>query len=280
MDAATLQPTFPEDLERVITEVLLSDARDMCSTMSLLASRFYSWTTPFRFHTVVVHRRKNWMRRIRDCVLPRARFIRILVLNLPFREGRRRGQCPDEALALIRCLLDASRSISHLAVTWNIWSDLQIECGALRLESLYLIWDGAFYTSSPSLHCLQHPATLADLTVGAPSDLDKPMLPVWHPKRYLPALAPCVNLAYLTYVSDRTPFPSVAYEPFRGTMLVLVCTSPYDEQRIKRDTQRYPQYLAICVRHWNEVLIGWVAKVEGRESLLNHVVATRAVDND
>ncbi|KAJ7268448.1 hypothetical protein C8J57DRAFT_1717192 [Mycena rebaudengoi] len=265
MDTATLQPTFPEDLERVITEVLLTDARDMCGTMSLLASRFYPWTTPFRFHTVVVRRRKA------DAATSRLR---------PAPEGRRRGQCPDEALALIRCLLDASRSISHLAVTWNIWSDLQIECGVLRLESLYLIWDGTFYTSPPSLHHLQHPATLADLTVGAPSELDKPMLPVWHPKRYLPALAPCVNLAYLTYVSDRTPFPSVAYEPFRGTMFVLVCTSPYDEQQIKRDTQRYPQYSAVCVRYWNEVLIGWVAKVEGRESLLNHVMVTKAVDND
>jgi hypothetical protein len=37
------EPTFPEDIERTIIDVLLNDARDMCGTMSLVASRFHAW---------------------------------------------------------------------------------------------------------------------------------------------------------------------------------------------------------------------------------------------
>jgi hypothetical protein len=41
--AAPIPKPFPEDIERTITGVLLNDARDMCGTMSLVASRFHAW---------------------------------------------------------------------------------------------------------------------------------------------------------------------------------------------------------------------------------------------
>jgi hypothetical protein len=34
---------FPDDIERAIHEALLNDTKDMCYTMSLVASRFYAW---------------------------------------------------------------------------------------------------------------------------------------------------------------------------------------------------------------------------------------------
>jgi hypothetical protein len=43
LDVADPKPAFPEDIERAINDALLNDARDMCGTMSLVASRFYAW---------------------------------------------------------------------------------------------------------------------------------------------------------------------------------------------------------------------------------------------
>jgi hypothetical protein len=40
---APIPKKIPEDIERTITDVLLNDARDMCCTMSLVASRFHAW---------------------------------------------------------------------------------------------------------------------------------------------------------------------------------------------------------------------------------------------
>ncbi|KAJ6479246.1 hypothetical protein C8R47DRAFT_1198281 [Mycena vitilis] len=67
--------------------MLLLDARGMCHTMSLVASRFNVWTKPITFHTVIVRPHDNWVQRVRDHLLPNGNFIRILVLDLPFREG-------------------------------------------------------------------------------------------------------------------------------------------------------------------------------------------------
>ncbi|KAJ7101513.1 hypothetical protein B0H15DRAFT_796288 [Mycena belliarum] len=97
--------------------------------MSLVASRFNIWTKPIALHTVMVHRRDNWMERVRHCLLPNAGFMRILVLDMRTSEIWHRVPLPSEELALIRKLLEASEHIAHLAVTWNIWSDLQHDCG-------------------------------------------------------------------------------------------------------------------------------------------------------
>jgi hypothetical protein len=214
------------------------------------------------------------MRRLRHWVLPNAQFTRILVLDLPFKEGPRRGQWPDKMLACIRRLLAASGSVRHLAVSWNIWSDLQFECSALRLQSLYLIWDGAWYTSPPTLHGLQHPAALVHLTVSAPPDLRRPTTYQRCGLCYVPELAHCINLAYLTYACKRVIRSGVVDLRLKGTMLIHLCPGPHDLGWIEMDKQRYPRCSSICMRHLEEVLAEWIAKAEGRESLLDHVVAT------
>ncbi|KAJ7240997.1 hypothetical protein C8J57DRAFT_1527334 [Mycena rebaudengoi] len=140
--------------------------------MSLVASRFNIWARAFMVHTVVVRRRKNWKLRIREVALPNARCIRILVLNLPHIVGRVRRQLPDVELSLIRELLKASTDVRHLSVSWNVLAVLDLECGALQLQSLYLIWDGVWHIAPPSLRHLQHPEALLDLTVAAPPELN------------------------------------------------------------------------------------------------------------
>ncbi|KAJ7477446.1 hypothetical protein FB451DRAFT_1172998 [Mycena latifolia] len=277
--AATAEAVFPEDIERAINEVLLNDTREMCGTMSLVASRFRTWAKPIAFRTVSVRRHNNWTQRIGDCLLSNASFIRILVLDLdlPFTEGRGRGQLPEEELSLIRRLLEASGRVRHLAVTWNIWAHLPRECGALRLSGLYLIWDRGFhiYAHGPSLHNLQYPAALEDLTVYAPADLRNPMPFRTIGRCFLPVTRQCVNLAYVTYAADRMPCPGVEDFDLRGAMLVLVgMTEPHEQTatEIKTIRDRYPNFSA--------VLVEWVAKMEGRESLLDHARATATLDNN
>ncbi|KAJ7234261.1 hypothetical protein C8J57DRAFT_1249403 [Mycena rebaudengoi] len=235
--AAAVHPAFPEDLERVITEVLLNDTRDMCGTMSLVASRFHSW-----FHTVAVRVRKNCMRRLRHWVLPNAQFTRILVLDLPFKEGPRRGQWPDKMLTCIRRLL-AACSVR--------------KCPPPRLR-------------------MQRPASVKPLPdLGcAPPDLRRPTTYQRCGLCYVPELAHCVNLAYLTYACKRVIRSGVADLRLKGTMLVYLCPGPHDLGWIEMDKQRYPRCSSICMRHLVEVLAEWIAKAEGRESLLDHVVAT------
>ncbi|KAJ6601960.1 hypothetical protein DFH09DRAFT_1302141 [Mycena vulgaris] len=275
------EPAFPEDIERVINEVLLDDTGDMCGTMSLVASRFHAWTKPVTFQTVIVRRHNNWMQRINDCLLSNASFIRILVLNLPSNEGRRRGQLSGEELSLIRRLLEASGRVKHLAVTWNIWADLERECGALRLEGLYLMWDGAFNIRSPSLNHLQHPSVLEDLTIYAPPNLYNPMPFRSRGQSFLPPTTQCVNLAYVTYAARLIPSPGVEAFDLKGAMLVLVGrTEPYDHQdkKIKEVRGRYPNFSTVCMRYSDQVLAEWVAKMEGRESLLNHPAEIAAAE--
>ncbi|KAJ7657318.1 kinase-like domain-containing protein [Mycena polygramma] len=181
--APSPHPTFPEDIERTINEVVLNDTRRMCGTMKLVASRFETWTKPIMFHTAVVRRRDNWMQRVEECLLPNGSLIRILVLDLGLRgsEGYycqdplHRKKSSEKELSLLRRLLEACGQVNHLAVTWNVWDQLQGECGALRLKSLYLIWDGTFGNDAPSLDHLQHPADLEDLTLSAWRSTNDPL---------------------------------------------------------------------------------------------------------
>ncbi|KAJ7436066.1 hypothetical protein B0H11DRAFT_2111725 [Mycena galericulata] len=156
------KPAFPEDIERTINQVLLDDARDMCGTMSLVASRFYAWTKPITFRTVVVRRHNDWTKRIDEFLLPNASFIRCLAIP---------GSFSAAELSPVRLLLESARQVVHLAVTWSLWAQLPSECGALGLESLYLIWDGVPPVSFPSLKHLERPTALKDLTIFAPADL-------------------------------------------------------------------------------------------------------------
>ncbi|KAJ7438945.1 hypothetical protein B0H11DRAFT_1934902 [Mycena galericulata] len=270
--------TLPEDIERVINEVLLNDTRDMCGTMSLVASRFHAWTKPIMFHTVIIRRQNNWMQQISDCLLPNASLMRILVLNLPFTQGRARVQPPGEELSFIRQLLEAAGQVRHLAVTWNIWALLQRECGALRIENLYLIWDGALKINRPSLYDLRHPAALQDLTVYAPSNIRD--MGMYRPAEYyLPAISQCDNLAYVTYASDRIPYAGVTSHHLKGAMLILV---GWTEQRAEDSkSEIHPPFSApVCMQYMNQVLEEWVAKMEGRESLLSHAAEGVAVGNE
>ncbi|KAJ6564078.1 hypothetical protein B0H19DRAFT_1067675 [Mycena capillaripes] len=271
------QPSLPEDIERTITEVVLDDATDMAGTMSLVASRFHAWTKPLTFHTVIVRRHDNWMQRISDCILPNASFIRILVLDLPFTQDEVRLQSSAEELSIIRQLLEACGRVRHLAVTWNIWAHLERECGVLELKSLYLIWDGAyFHSNAPSFLHLTHPAALQDLTISAPADLENPTPFRLRGQLYLPVWTQAwrksfLNFAYVTYASDRLPRPGVCDSNLKWTILVVVREEkPYDieERELQKYRDEYSNHSTVLMQDWSQVLDGWVAKIEGRESLL------------
>ncbi|KAJ7758462.1 hypothetical protein DFH07DRAFT_772471 [Mycena maculata] len=258
--AATPQPTFPQDIERAINEVLLSDTRDMCSTMSLVALRFsVCWDY-------------DWMRRIQDCFLPNAGLIRILVLDLAFSQRFVRSQLTEDQFSLVRQLLEASERVRHLAVTWNIWAHLQRKCGALRLQSLYLIWDNAWDVQPPTLEHLQHPSTLEDLTLYTPHDLCDPHGFRPFGRLYLPATTHCVNLAYVTYAADRMA-GSFAHARLKGAILALVGAEELDEWAIEsiwRERRQYPVFSTVDIPSTEELLKEWVAKMEGRGSVLEN----------
>ncbi|KAJ7208015.1 hypothetical protein GGX14DRAFT_567314 [Mycena pura] len=271
----TPKPAFSEDVERAINNVLLNDdARDMRGTMSLVASRFHAWTKPITFHTVVVRQHNDWTGRINDLLLPNASFIRVLALNLPSIGG----PLSDDELSHIRLLLEASTQTRHLAVSWNVWARLHLECGSLPLESLYLIWDKFHPTSPPSLKHLQHLAKLTDLTIYAPPDPRNPTpFRPWG-EFFLPSTAHLTNLTYVTYAADRTPIPTIGSlcEDVKGAMFVLVDTPEQyvneesEDDLIKDDSEAYPNFSTTYLRYSSQVLGEWVAKVEGRKSLLEH----------
>ncbi|KAJ6536805.1 hypothetical protein B0H19DRAFT_1181819 [Mycena capillaripes] len=273
-------PIFPEDVERAINDALLYDARDMWGTMSLIASRFNAWTKPIIFRTVLVRRSNNWTQRIIDLLLPNAPFIRTLALDLPLA----RGSLSDSDIAHLRQLLEAAHSVQHLAVTWHLWARLAHQCGALRLSALYLIWDRTHPASPPSLAPLQHPALLTDLTLSAPADpaTSTPFRP-WG-ELFLPEdIARANNLAYVAYAADRTPLPTIGalcededLSALRGVMFVLVDVAEEfsgDEdadELVKDDLAVYARFSTAYVRFSNGVLGEWVAKMEGRPSVLVH----------
>ena len=227
------------------------------------------------FGTVVVRRRNNWMKRVSAFVLPNASLIRVLALDLAFTQEFTRGQHSDDELELIRQLLGASTRVSHLAATWNIWAHLDHECGALQLESLYLIWDGAFHRFEgprgihpPSLQHLQHPAALKDLTVYAPPDIVNGPKPQWriYGGCCFPDTSHCPNITYETYAAPHIPWPFMLRS---RTRTMFVCVG-YTEDGLISQTAIFPHIQMACVRSWSQVLDEWLAKMEGKPSVLDH----------
>ncbi|KAJ7191720.1 hypothetical protein GGX14DRAFT_578745 [Mycena pura] len=248
--------------------------------MSLVACRFYAWAKPFTFRTAVVRRKNNWTERIRDLLLPNAQFIRVLTIDLPFnRDSARRGQPSDEEACHIRHLLEASRGVRHFAVSWNIWAYFPQECGSLQIESLYLMWDRALGISPPSLDQLQHPAKLEDLAVYAPPDRFNLILWREWGEYMLPSTAHYVNLAYVTYAADRYTIPAVAdlceNPRIKAVMFVLVnipeeIMNAEEDEMLKSDVERYANFSTAYLPLSSQVLREWLAKMEGKESILVH----------
>ncbi|KAJ7174524.1 hypothetical protein C8R46DRAFT_1214724 [Mycena filopes] len=275
------EPVFPEDIERTVNEVLLKETRGMCGAMSLVAFRFYTWTQPIAFHTVVIRPRKNWVQRVNDWLLPNAHLIQVLVVALPNIVGAgAQGRCSGEEVAAIGRLLHAAKRVKHLAVTWSIWAHLGHECGAIPVESLYLMWDGAIYdrVSPPHLDHLQHPFALKDLTVHAPRDLrgfswfhEVPIA-----ENYFPQTTHCPNLTSVAYAAQHLPgMVNVGRDHTQGSMFIYVpaprvLTTEEEDKRIKQEKERYPNFSTAYVGSLEELLEGWVAKVEGRPSILAH----------
>jgi hypothetical protein len=123
------------------------------SIVELVLTIQASRTKPFKFRTVVVCQRSNWLKRISDILLPNTSFIHVLAINLPLSEG----QLTDDELSLLRqLLLESTEQLRHLVVVWHLWTHFPAECGYLHLESFYLIcvrmllsgWP-AHYTSRP-----------------------------------------------------------------------------------------------------------------------------------
>ncbi|KAJ7656000.1 hypothetical protein DFH06DRAFT_1411676 [Mycena polygramma] len=276
----TTEPAFPEDIERAITETLLDDGWEMCSTMSLVAARFYLWTKPIRFRTVIVHRRhKNWLKQIRKHLLPNARFIHVLALDLLLKNG----ELLDVELWCIQQLLEGASCVKHLAIGWRLWARLERKCGALRLRSIYFMWDGAWpyprpsVMPPPSLQSLQHPIALKDITVQAPADLDDPVA-FYTGRIYLPATRHCPNLVYVTYLADRIPvtLASLCENTQRAAVRFVGVGVPKEsvdgrtKMRIKAEKERYPNLSTAYISHASQVLGEWVGKSEGRRSVLRH----------
>ncbi|KAJ6456561.1 hypothetical protein C8R47DRAFT_1165361 [Mycena vitilis] len=275
-DIAVAKPKFPEAVERTINDALLNDDKEMCGTMSLLASRFHTWTKPVTFQTVVVRRHDNWTRRIIELLLPNASIIRTLAIDMPLAQG---GPISDDELSHLRALIEASDGIRHLAVVWSIWARLNREFGSLRLESLYLIWDRTHPATPPSLTHLQHSAALTDLAVYAPPDISNPTpFRPWG-ELYLPDTARCVNLSYVVYAADRTPIPTVGslcedIPGLKAAMFVLVDIpekyADSEDDMVTEDKEVYPNFSTAYVRYSHQVLDQWLAKMEGRDNVLDH----------
>ncbi|KAJ7165997.1 hypothetical protein C8R46DRAFT_1192475 [Mycena filopes] len=257
--------------------VLLKETRGMCGVMSLVASRFYAWTKPITFHSVTVRRNENWVQRVDDYLLPNANLIHVLVLELPNTVGNReRAQFSEEEGATIAQLLEAAGHVKHLAVTWNIWADLERECGAIRVENLYLIWDGAMYVDGPDLGNLQHPAALKDLMIYAHHNLGRRGFSLFHQFtiNYCPQTGHCPNLAYVTYAVSYGKRVNAGHFGLKGSMFVRVgsrvLTADEEEENIKVEKERHTDFSTAYVGSLKELLEEWVAKAEGRPSVLIH----------
>ncbi|KAJ7165837.1 hypothetical protein C8R46DRAFT_290957 [Mycena filopes] len=282
VSTTTADPIFPEDLERKICEVLVEDTRDMCGPISLVASRFHAWMKDIKLWTVVVRESDDWAQRINDCILPNAGLIRVLVLDLSFhKDDDRRCVYSGEELSSIRRLLGTSRRLRHLAVTWNIWACLEQECAALRLQSLYLIWDGAGFDGTtrieaPTLEKLQHPAALEYLTMFAPLSLAPGWSPWREPDSQLPVMAHCTNLAYVTYAANLLQvLPWTGKQYLKGCMTVALRAPKVDgmrgdDSRNSARKDRIPNFSTLHMSGLGELLREWLKKVEGRKSLLDH----------
>ncbi|KAJ7635449.1 hypothetical protein DFH06DRAFT_1303013 [Mycena polygramma] len=276
--APEVEPMFPEDIERLITEMLLDNGVEMWGTMSLVAMRFRAWTKHRILRTVVVALRDDWTKRISELFLPNANLIRILAIDLP----STRGRLSNEQSTLIRRLLRASDGVQHLGISWHLWEDFSSECGRLKIESLYLIWDGAYGVPPLTLDNLQHPLTLKDITMYAPPDLKGPGSALWF---FLPETITedCPNLAFLTYAVSEQPIDIDCFgSDLEGVMWVLVDTPTKRLDTVNMDMLwmgKYdcPNYSSRYLSFSSQVLGEWLAKMEGRRSVLEHP-PPRAVD--
>ncbi|KAJ6458582.1 hypothetical protein C8R47DRAFT_148693 [Mycena vitilis] len=272
------EPTFPEDIERIITETLLDDAEYMCATMSLVAVRFHAWTKPRKFRTVNLRRHDNLVERICDHLLPNARFIHVLAVDLLLKEG----ELSAAEVSHIQQLLRTALNVNYLAIGWRLWARLEQECGALRLQSIYLMWDGVWshprppVLATPSLQLLKHPTELRDLTIHVPAHVDDPV--AFHTgKLYLPATHHCPNIAYMTYAADRMPatMASLCNNHRAAVMFVYVdlpkhCVDVKTANHIEVEKERYPSLSTAYIPQSSQVLGEWVRKSEGRMSVLRH----------
>ncbi|KAJ7088495.1 hypothetical protein B0H15DRAFT_841505, partial [Mycena belliarum] len=269
--------SLPEDIERHITEVLLYEAREMCGTMALVAFRFNAWTKPLAFGTVVVRMRKNWTARLSEILLPNARFIQRLAIMVPF-ERTDRSRLPDDEVAHIERLLEASTHVRHLAVLWSVWARLPQQCGSMHLKSIYLKWDWFCRIPPPSLNNLQYPGDLEDLTVFAPADNMYPGSWRFEGNLYVPKVTHCTRLAYVTYAADTPTGMLVSFceKPnIKGVMFVLVniperLMTDTDDERWREDENYWPTFSAVYLPDSNQLLDEWLAKMEGRPSALDH----------
>ncbi|KAJ7165960.1 hypothetical protein C8R46DRAFT_1351441 [Mycena filopes] len=240
--------------------------------MSLVASRFYAWTKPIKFFTVIVRPRNNWVQRIDDWLLPNANLIHVLVLDLPNIVGEEtRGRFSDEELAAIGRLLRAAKRVKHLAATWNIWAHLERECGAIAVESLYLMWDRAMFVDPPELYHLQHPSVLRDLTIHAPYTLTHS----WFRspgENYFPRTGHCANLAYVAYATGF--LPDIVTAGMEGSMFICVpskvVTAKEEDEEIEQRKEKFLNFSTAYVGSLEELLEEWVAKMEGRSNILLH----------
>ncbi|KAJ7459353.1 hypothetical protein FB451DRAFT_1563719 [Mycena latifolia] len=271
-------PGSIEDIERTITEEVLDDSRYARHDVprGFTISCVSGWQDETEH--ILVHRRNDWVKRISDIFLPNAAFIRVLVLHLHLI----RGPLSEEELPYVRRLLEASDHVGHLAVVWSI-SRLHRECGALQLESLYLIWDREHEMQPPSLTNLQHPGTLKDLTMNAPADLQN--LISWRSsgELYVPDTTHCVNLTYVTYAADTPPTSSLGYlcediPNIKGVMFVRVDipekfmneAEDSEFELMKHEESCYPNFSTAYLPHSWQLLNEWLAKTKGRPSVLQH----------
>ncbi|KAK7050689.1 hypothetical protein R3P38DRAFT_2605536 [Favolaschia claudopus] len=266
---------LPEDVERAIVDATLYEWKEMCNTMALVASRFYSWTKPHIYRTVIVRRTEHWTRRISDVLIPNAALIQTLVVDLPLVQG----SLSDDELSAIARLVEAAQGVKNLAVPWNIWIELPNQCGSLALKSLYLFWDRTHPATEPSLANLQHPEALEELVIYAPADL-REMTPFrsWG-DLYFPDTSDCSNLAYIAYAADRCPMPTVGslredIPHLKAAMFVLAGIPEKfiadEDPLVTEDRETYPNFFSTYLRYWSQLLKEWIARTEGAESILNY----------
>ncbi|KAJ7617300.1 hypothetical protein FB45DRAFT_933847 [Roridomyces roridus] len=278
-------PMFPEDIERLIHQTLLHDSQEMRGVMALVAARFHLWTKPFIYRTVVIRRRDDdvdWMQRTVDFLLPNAGLIRTLALDLPF--SGRQGPSFEEELTHIRKLLRSASRIVSLAATWNMWSRLSIEIGSLELQNIYLFWAGSskYGLAAPSLSHLRHPQKLLALTIADPLLCHHTPLPSgWYytfsQYRRLPETERCTNLRYLAYGTARVGIQTLntfcqdhphIEAVFMFTTADIIDVNGDLRQRLQAILQ--PNCYGAWVVSSSDVLQEWLARTEGRESVLDY----------
>ncbi|KAJ7841263.1 hypothetical protein B0H13DRAFT_2099952 [Mycena leptocephala] len=144
----------------------------------------------------------------------------------------------------------------------------------------------------PNAHFIRTLALDLPLARGSLSDSDLAHLrrlveaahSVQHLALFLPEdIARANNLAYVAYAADRTPLPTIGalcededLSALRGAMFVLVdVAEEYSgdedaDELVKDDLAVYARFSTAYVRFASGVLGEWVAKMEGRPSVLVH----------